>query len=126
MVLNHGSGIDKGTLDVSRPGTASLLAGWGIACFLPHRHGYGNSEGPAWRGDVSAPFGTPEYDTQLAARLDRESEDVLAAGEIAATLPEVRADRIGVMGSSFGGVNTLLGHRNRSASAAPWSSPAPP
>jgi len=108
MILNHGSGIDKGTLDVSRPGTASLLAGWGIASFLPHRHGYGNSEGPAWREEVSAPFGTPEYDAALAARLDRESEDVLAACEIAATLPEVRKESIGVMGSSFGGVNTLL------------------
>jgi dienelactone hydrolase len=108
MVLNHGSGIDKGTLDVSRPGTASLLASWGIAAFLPHRHGYGNSEGPGWREEVSAEFGTPEYDAQLAARLDRESEDVLAACEIVAALPEVRAAHIGVMGSSFGGVNTLL------------------
>lgn len=108
MVLNHGSGIDRGTLDVSRPGTASLLASWGLASFLPHRHGYGNSEGPAWREQVSSPFGTPEYDAQLAARLDRESEDVLAAGEIATALPEVRADHIGVMGSSFGGINTLL------------------
>jgi dienelactone hydrolase len=108
MVLNHGSGIDRGTLDVSRPGTAPLLASWGIASFLPHRRGYGNSEGPAWREEVSAPFGTPEYDAQLAARLDRESEDVLAAGETVAALPEVCADHIGVMGSSFGGVNALL------------------
>jgi len=108
MVLNHGSGIDKGALDVSRPGTASLLASWGIASFLPHRHGYGNSEGPSWREEVSAAFGTDEYDAQLGARLDRESEDVLAACEIAAALPEVRAEHIGVMGSSFGGVNTLL------------------
>jgi dienelactone hydrolase len=108
MVLNHGSGIDRGTLDVSRPGTASLLAGWGISSFLPHRHGYGNSEGPPWRQEASAAFGTAEYDTQLAARLDRESNDVLAAAELVAALPEVRADHIGVMGSSFGGVNTLL------------------
>jgi dienelactone hydrolase len=108
MVLNHGSGIDKGTLDVSRPGTASLLASWGIASFLPHRHGYGNSEGRGWREEVLAPFGSDEYDTQLAARLDRESEDVLMASEIAAALPEVHGRNIGVMGSSFGGVNTLL------------------
>ena len=108
MVLNHGSGIDKGTLDVSRPGTASLLAGWGIASFLPHRHGYGNSEGPGWREEVSSEFGTAEYDAQLAARLDRESEDVLAACDVIAALPEVRAEHLGVMGSSFGGVNTLL------------------
>jgi len=108
MVLNHGSGIDRGTLDVSRPGTASLLASWGISSFLPHRHGYGNSEGRPWREEVSAAFGTAEYDTQLAARLDRESNDVLAAAEVVAGMAEVRADHIGVMGSSFGGTNTLL------------------
>jgi dienelactone hydrolase len=108
MVLNHGSGIERGTLDVSRPGTASLLASWGIASFLPHRHGYGNSEGRPWREEVFSVFGTAEYDAQLAARLDRESNDVLAAGEFVAGRKEVRADHIGVMGSSFGGTNTLL------------------
>ncbi len=108
MVLNHGSGIDRGTLDVSRPGTASLLASWGISSFLPHRHGYGNSEGRGWREEVSSPFGTADYDAQLAARLDRESNDVLAAAELVAGMAEVRADHIGVMGSSFGGTNTLL------------------
>ncbi len=108
LMLNHGSGIDQGTLDVSRPGTAALLASWGIASFLTHRHGYGNSEGPGWRAEVTSPHGSAEYAAQLSARLDRESDDVLVATEIVAALPEIRADRIGVMGSSFGGVNTLL------------------
>jgi dienelactone hydrolase len=108
MITNHGSTIEKGTEDVSRPGTASLLMSWGIASFLPHRRGYGASEGPAWREEASAPFGTEDYDRQLAARLDRESEDVLAALDVVAALPEIRRDHIGVMGSSFGGVNTLL------------------
>lgn len=108
MICNHGSGIEKGTLDVSRPGTAALLMSWGIASFLPHRHGYGNSEGPAWRDEASAEFGTPEYDAQLSGRLDRESDDVLAALDLASSLPEIKADHIGVMGSSFGGINTLL------------------
>lgn len=108
MVCNHGSGIDKGTDDVCRPGSAALLMSWGIASFLPHRHGYGNSTGPAWREEVSAEFGTDEYDRQLAARIDRESDDVLAALQVMAQLPEIRSDHIGVMGSSFGGINTLL------------------
>jgi carboxymethylenebutenolidase len=108
MMLAHGSGIDQGTLDVSRPGTASLLAGMNVASFLVHRHGYGNSEGPGWRSEVTAPHGTEEYDAQLSARLDRESDDVLAALDVLASLPEIRADHIGMMGSSFGGVNTLL------------------
>jgi carboxymethylenebutenolidase len=108
MMLAHGSGIDRGTLDVSRPGAASFLAGLGIASFLVHRHGYGNSEGPGWREEVTAPHGSELYDAQLTARLDRESDDVLAALDVLAAMPEIRADHIGMMGSSFGGVNTLL------------------
>jgi dienelactone hydrolase len=108
MVRNHGSGIQQGTTDVSRPGTASWLLQWGIASFLPHRRGYGNSPGTPWRQDCSAEFGTPEYDDQIARRLDAESNDVLAALDLVQGLPEIRADHVGVMGSSFGGINTLL------------------
>ena len=108
MLLGHGSGIAQGTLDVSRPGTASFLAGMGIASFLVHRHGYGNSEGPGWRDEVTAAHGTDEYDAQLAARLDRESDDLLVALDLLTGLPAIQADHIGIMGSSFGGVNTLL------------------
>ena len=108
MITNHGSTIEKGTEDVSRPGTASLLMSWGIASLLPHRRGYGTSEGPAWREEVPARFGTEDYDRQLAARLDRESDDVLAARDVVAALPEISNDHVGVMGSSFGGVTTLL------------------
>jgi len=108
MISNHGSGIAQGTLDVSRPGSAALLMSWGIAAFLPHRRGYGNSPGPAWRGEVTAEPGTPDYDAQLSARLERESDDVLAALACISALAGIRPDHIGVMGSSFGGVNTLL------------------
>src|SRR6185437_5634626 len=81
---------------------------WGIASFLPHRRGYGASEGTAWRDDVSAEYGTDDYDRQLAARLDAESDDVLAALAVVSKLPEIDARHIGVMGSSFGGTTTLL------------------
>jgi dienelactone hydrolase len=108
MITNHGSGIERGTDDVSRPGTAALLMSWGIASFLPHRRGYGNSQGPAWRAEVSAEYGTTEYDEQIALRLDRESDDVIAALDCVVEFAEVDRDHIGVMGSSFGGINTLL------------------
>ena len=107
-IVNHGSTIHQGTTDVCRPGTAALLLSWGYAAFLPHRHGYGNSSGPAWRSEVTAEFGTPEYDARLAARLARESADVAAAAGLLATRPEIDAGRLAVMGSSFGGTVTLL------------------
>ena len=108
MVTNHGSSIAQGTQDLCRPGVAALLMSWGIASFLPHRRGYGNSPGTPWREDVSADYGTDAYDAQLAARLDAESDDVIAARAFAADLPGVDAAHTGVMGSSFGGTVTLL------------------
>jgi dienelactone hydrolase len=108
MITNHGSGIQQGTEDICRPATAAWLASWGIASFLPHRRGYGNSPGVPWRQEVAAAYGTEDYDRQLLKRLDDESGDVIAALDAVSRLPEILADRIGVMGSSFGGTNTLL------------------
>jgi dienelactone hydrolase len=108
LVLNHGSTIHPGTSDFCRPGTAAVLTQWGYAVLLPHRRGYGNSEGPTWRDEVTAEFGTAEYDRALAARLGREAEDVGAAVDWLGGRPEVVADRVGVIGSSFGGVMALL------------------
>lgn len=108
MVMNHGSMIQKGSTDLCRPGVAAVLMSWGLAAFLPHRRGYGNSPGTPWREDVTAEYGSPDYDAQLAARLDAESDDVVAALGFLQGLPDIDADHVGVMGSSFGGVNTLL------------------
>ncbi len=113
LVLNHGSTIHPGTSDFCRPGTAAVLTGWGYAVLLPHRRGYGNSAGPSWRQEVTAEFGTAEYDRALAARLEREAEDVAAAVDWLASRPEVGADRVGVIGSSFGGVMALLAAARR-------------
>ena len=108
VVTNHGSAIHQGTADVCRPGTAALLTGWGYAAFLPHRRGYGNSPGAAWRSEVTAAFGTEEYDGQLARRLEAESADVVAALAWVERQPEVAPGRIAVLGSSFGGTVSLL------------------
>jgi carboxymethylenebutenolidase len=113
LVLTHGSTIHPGTSDFCRPGTAAVLTAWSYAVLLPHRRGYGNSEGPTWRQEVTAEFGTAEYDRALTARLEREAEDVLAAVDWLARRPEVAADRLGVIGSSFGGVMALLAAARR-------------
>lgn len=108
MITNHGSTINQGTTDLCRPGTAALLMSWGIASLLVHRRGYGDSPGPAWEADVSARFGSDDYDAQLVGRLDAESDDVLAALDVAAARPDIDRDHLGVMGSSFGGTVSLL------------------
>ena len=108
VLYNHGSGLVDGHEDNATPGVAILLNSWGIACFYPHRRGYGFSPGPGWRSECPAPAFSPEYNTQLVKRLGAESDDVLAAFAHVRTLPAIDAERVGVMGSSFGGVNTLL------------------
>lgn len=108
MVINHGSGIHQGTTELCRPGVMALLAGWGIASFLPHRRGYGNSPGRPWREEVSADYGTEAYDAQLAKRLQDEAGDVIAALDFVQGHKAIDAGHVGVMGSSFGGTVTLL------------------
>ena len=127
MISNHGSGIAQGTLDVSRPGSAALLMSWGIASFLPHRHGYGNSPGPAWRSEVTAAPGTPDYDVQLAARLERESDDVVAALDCVSALDGDQARIISASWAAHSAASTRCWPPPRPiASAAPWNSPARP
>ena len=108
MIYNHGSGVAEGHEDNAAPGVPILLNSWGIACFFPHRRGYGFSSGPSWRSECTAPEFSPEYNVQLVKRLSSECDDVLAAFALVKTLPTIDPARIGVMGSSFGGVNTLL------------------
>jgi carboxymethylenebutenolidase len=108
MVYNHGSGLTEGYEDNATPGIPILLNSWGIACFFPHRRGYGFSPGPTWRSECSAPEFSPEYNAQLVARLAAECDDVLAAFAHVRKQARIDPARIGVMGSSFGGVNTLL------------------
>jgi dienelactone hydrolase len=108
VVLNHGSGVTRDSTDVSKPSVASVLLSWGIACFFPHRWGYGRSPGRYWREEVTSEFGTDAYDRELVRRLHRESNDVVAALGYLETLDGIDPGRVGVMGSSFGGVVSLL------------------
>lgn len=108
IVLNHGSMVVPGSTDVSKPSVASVLLSFGLACFFPHRWGYGNSPGRYWKDEVTAELGTEAYDEQLVRRLHAEADDVVAALDYAASLPEIDAARVGVMGSSFGGTVSLL------------------
>jgi len=108
VIDNHGSGISPGTTDLSHPQTAALFLSWGCAYFFPHRAGYGDSSGTPLAEAVSAARGTTEYDHQLSERLRMENRDVIAALNFVSTRGEIDETRIVVMGSSLGGIHTLL------------------
>ena len=104
VVVNHGSGLEQD----SKPGVAHLLAGAGYLVFVPFRRGYAGSPGPSRLEEVPEPVGAPDHDEQVCARLLAESDDVLAALCFVRAMPEVEAGRVAVMGSSYGGINSLL------------------
>lgn len=108
VIYNHGSALTEGHEDNALPGIPLLLNSWGLACFFPHRRGYGLSPGPTWREECDAEPFSDTYNRQLVARLEAESDDVVAAYRHVRRLARVAGERIGLMGSSFGGVNTLL------------------
>ena len=93
----------------SRPGTAALLMSWGIAIVpaAPARLWQFAKARPGARR--SAPNSARKSTTGSCWRgSTRESDDVLAALDLSRALPEIDARHIGVMGSSFGGTNTLF------------------
>ncbi|HYM90224.1 MAG TPA: alpha/beta fold hydrolase [bacterium] len=104
VVLNHGSDLTQNSL----PGVAHVLATAGYLAFTAIRRGYGDSPGPTRLDEVTAPVGQPGHGDQVCARLLAESDDVLAALRFLRPLPEVDRTRIAVMGSSYGGINSLL------------------
>ncbi|HEV2283391.1 MAG TPA: alpha/beta fold hydrolase [bacterium] len=104
VVLNHGSGLEQD----SKPGVARVLTDAGYVVFVPFRRGYAGSPGPSRLEEVPAPAGAPGHDEQVCARLLAESDDVLAALRFVRAMPGVDPARVGVMGSSYGGINSLL------------------
>ena len=109
VIDNHGSATPPGTTDLSHPQTAALFLSWGCVYLFPHRAGYGNSPGVVVGDEVPAPRGTAEHDEQMSERLVRENKDVIAALDYAIERDEIDAERVIVMGSSLGGIHTLLG-----------------
>ena len=104
VVVNHGSGLEQD----SKPGVARVLTDAGYLVFVPFRRGYAGSSGPSRIDAVPAPVGAPGHDGQVCARLLAESDDVLAALDAVRAMPEADPERVAVMGSSYGGINSLL------------------
>lgn len=108
VIDNHGSAVPPGTTDLSHPQTAALFLSWGCAYLFPHRAGYGDSVGVPVTEAVPAPRGTEDHDQQMSERLVKENCDVIAALDFASAQSEIDSSRLVVMGSSLGGIHTLL------------------
>ncbi len=103
-VFNHGS---DGLLPASMPGVQALRS-MGYATFLPVRRGHNGQPGTFWLERVTAAWGSPEMGDQLVSALRAELRDALAAVSWVTRRPEVDSRRIVMLGSSFGGVLTVL------------------
>jgi dienelactone hydrolase len=102
VIYNHGSRALRERASVPMQFVGEMLAQAGFAVLVPERRGYGKSDGIPYSEDVrgSGP--------QMIARLQAESDDVLAAVAYLRTVPFVDGQRLGIMGWSFGGIVTIF------------------
>jgi hypothetical protein len=108
LILNHGSTIEPGTSDVCRPGTAAVLTGVGLCGAAPAPPRLRQLRRLQLAQDRDGRVRHPEYDRALAARLGHEAEMWSPPSSGSVPVPRSVADRIGVIGSSFGGTVSLL------------------
>jgi dienelactone hydrolase len=102
VVYNHGSRIGRERQAVPFEHIGRLLTGAGYVVLVSERRGYGRSDGATWPEDVGKSRG------RTVARLEEETDDVLAAIDFLRTQAFVDARRLGVMGWSFGGIVTMF------------------
>ena|SRR2546428_3932321 len=106
VLFNHGS--NRKVSD--RHEVADVFTARGFAFFRPHRRGHGRSEGP-FIGDVLAAAlaeGEDRWADVVVRELDAQFADTQAALRHLRGLENADPDRAVVMGSSFGGIQTLF------------------
>jgi dienelactone hydrolase len=103
VIYNHGSRAGRERRSVPFEYIGRLLTRAGYAVLIPERRGYGGSDGPTWSEDVGNDRGQ-----RFIARLQEETDDVLAALDYLHTLPFADTKRIGIMGWSLGGIVTMF------------------
>jgi carboxymethylenebutenolidase len=102
VIYNHGSRSGRERQSVPFEHIGRLLTGAGYVALVSERRGYGRSDGLTWPEDVGRKHG------RVVARLDEETDDVLAAVDFLLAQAFVDAKRLGVMGWSFGGIVTMF------------------
>jgi dienelactone hydrolase len=111
VVYNHGSRSGRERQSMPFEHIGRLLTGAGYVALVSERRGYGRSDGITWPEDVGRKHG------RMVARLDEETDDVLAAVDFLRTQAFVDGKRLGVMGWSFGGIVTMFAVSRSSAFA---------
>ena len=112
VIYNHGSRAGRERHSVPFEYIGRLLTRAGYAVLVPERRGYGSSNGPTWSEEVGNDRGQ-----RFIARLQAETDDVLAALDYLRTLPFADTTRIGIMGWSLGGIVTMFAVSRSSAFA---------
>lgn len=104
LLWNHGSEKLPGSADR----VASYFVGKGYVFFVPHRRGQGRSPGPYIMDELNQAGSRDERRRAAIDLHERHFEDQLAALQYLQALPDVDTNRVGVMGCSFGGIQTML------------------
>ena len=103
VIYNHGSREGQERTPIAWRYIGALLTESGYAAFVPERRGYGKSDGVPFSADVSNDVGA-----RFVARMQAETDDVLAAVPSLGTIPQIDTKRIGIMGWSLGGIVTMF------------------
>ena len=101
VIYNHGSRDGRERASVPFQYVGRILTNAGYAVLVPERRGYGKSDGSVWSEEV-------RNNQSLIARLQAETDDVLAAIDYLRDIRFIDTTRMGIMGWSFGGIVTML------------------
>lgn len=102
VIYNHGSRQGNERRPTPFLYIGNLLTRAGYVALVVERRGYGRSDGATLPDEVG------NNRRRLVARLQAETDDVLAARDYLITRTFVDGKRIGVMGWSFGGIVTMF------------------
>ena len=110
VIYNHGSRPGHEREERAFAYVGEMLAHTGYIVVAPERRGYGKSDGPTFGETVGEDRGP-----RFVARVQEETDDMLAVVDFVKALPYADANRIGVMGWSFGGIISVFAASRSSA-----------